>query len=204
MGSQRRGQITFPLDIEDVDVTRTKRTAKGEFVIEVESRVRTTKCGVCKEEIACNYGHGEAIRLRHLPILGSETYVEIRPRRGQCQSCLYSPTTTQQMSWYRQRSRQTLAYEKYLMKQLIGSSVADVSVKEKIGYDAVIGVLTRQVPKEVNWEEIDNIGTIGIDEVATKKGHKGYRAVVTARQDDGTIHILGVLQDRKKRRLRRF
>ena len=103
------------------------------------------------------------------------------------------------MSWYRQRSPHTLAYERYLMKQLIGSSVMDLSLKEKIGYDAVIGVLERHVPKQVNWNEIDNIGTIGIDEVATKKGHKGYRAVVTARQDDGTIHILGILKDRKKR-----
>lgn len=44
-----------------------------------------------------------------------------------------------------------------------------------------------------------NLGTIGIDEVAHKKGHKNYRAVVTARQDDGTVLILTVLKDRKKR-----
>lgn len=196
-------KITFPLDIPDVDVMSTKQTSNGQFIITVESSQATTRCGVCKQEIACNYGHGEAVRLRHLPILGSETYIEIRPRRGQCGTCLHSPTTTQQMGWYRQRSPHTLAYENYLMKQLIGSSVADVSMKEKIGYDAVVGVLGRHVPKQVNWEEIDDIGTIGIDEVATKKGHKGYRAIVTARQDDGTVHVLGVLKDRKKRRSKR-
>ena len=86
------------------------------------------------------------------------------------------------------------------MKQLISSTVADVSLKENIGYDAVLGALERQVGSEVNWAEIENLGTIGIDEVAHKKGRKSYRAVVTARQDDGTVLILAVLKDRKKRR----
>jgi hypothetical protein len=85
------------------------------------------------------------------------------------------------------------------MKQLIGSSVSDVSLKEKVGYDAILGTLKRQVGSEVNWDEIQNLATIGIDEVAYKKGHKHYRAVLTARQDDGTVTILAVLENRKKR-----
>jgi hypothetical protein len=84
------------------------------------------------------------------------------------------------------------------MKQLIGSTVADVSLKEKVGYDAILGALNRQVASEVNWAEVENLGTIGIDEVAGKKGHKSYHAVITARQDDGTVIILAVLNDRKK------
>jgi hypothetical protein len=87
------------------------------------------------------------------------------------------------------------------MKQLIGRNVADVSLKENNGYNAVLGALNRQVTSEVDWEEVQNLGTIGIDEVAHKKGHKGYRAVITARQDDGTVVILAVLPDRKKRLL---
>jgi hypothetical protein len=74
-------------------------------------------------------------------------------------------------------------------------------LKENIGYDAVLGALDRQVASELNWADVQNLGTIGIDEVAHKKGHKTYRAVVTARQDDGTVVILAVLSDRKKRQL---
>lgn len=114
--------------------------------------------------------------------------------------CLHTPTTTQVLSWYEQRSPHTNAYDRYLMKQLIGSTVADVSLKERVGYDAVLGALQRQVDSEVNWDAIENLGTIGIDEVAHKKGRKSYRAVITARQDDGTVIILAVLPDRKKRR----
>lgn len=193
-------KISLPLDIPQVDVLATKQTRDNKFIITVESRRETTKCGVCKTTIPCNYGHGQEVRLRHLPILGQETYIMIRPRRAQCPTCVHNPTTTQQLSWYEQRSPHTKAYDRYLMKQLIGSTVTDVSLKENIGYDAVLGALDRQVASEVNWDEVENLGTIGIDEVAHKKGRKSYRAVVTARQNDGTVLILAVLKDRKKRR----
>jgi transposase len=193
-------QISFPLDIPQVDVLATKQTRDGKFIITVESRKETTRCGVCKQVIPCNYGHGQEIHLRHLPILGHETHIAIRPRRAQCPRCLHNPTTTQELSWYEQRSPHTKAYDQYLMKQLIGSTVADVSLKEKVGYDAVLGALQRQVASEVDWAEVQNVGTIGIDEVAHKKGRQSYRAVITARQDDGTVLILAVLRDRKKRR----
>jgi hypothetical protein len=192
-------KISFPLDIPQVDVVATKQTRDGKFIITVESRLETTECGVCKQEIKCNYGHGQAVHLRHLPILGHETTIIIHPKRAQCPNCLHNPTTTQTLDWYAQRSPHTEAYDRYLMKLLIGSTVADVSLKENLGYDAVVGALERQVDDEINWEEVQNLGTIGIDEVAHKKGRKSYRAVVTARQDDGTVLILTVLKDRKKR-----
>jgi transposase len=192
--------IRMPLDIPQVDVLATKQTQDNKFIITVKSRHETTQCGICKKEIACTYGHGKAIRLRHLPILGQETYIVIRPRRAKCMTCLHKPTTTQTLKWYDQRSPHTKAYDEYLMKQLIGSTISDVSLKENLGYDAVLGALERLVEEQINWDEVQNLGTIGIDEVASKKGHKGYRAIVTARQDDGTVLLLAVLQDRKKRR----
>jgi transposase len=193
-------KISFPLDIPQVDVLATKQTRDNKFIITVESRRDTTQCGVCQQEIACNYGHGQVVRLRHLPILGQETTIEIRPRRAQCPTCLRNPTTTQTLKWYDQRSPHTKAYDRYLMKQLIGSTVADVSLKENLGYDAVLGALERQVDDEVNWDEVQNLGSIGIDEVAHQKWRKSYRAVVTARQDDGSVIILTVLKNRKKKR----
>ncbi|MCA9941201.1 MAG: hypothetical protein KC418_21320 [Anaerolineales bacterium] len=71
-------QISFPLDIPQVDVVATQHTRDGKFFITVESRRETTRCGVCKQEIKCNYGRGQAVHLRHLPILGQETVIVIR------------------------------------------------------------------------------------------------------------------------------
>lgn len=200
MASYAAAKLTIPLDIPDVDIIGTEITRDGKVIIEVASRLETTSCGLCGQKIKCTYGHGQAIELRHLPVLGYESYIHLRPKRGQCPSCAYEPTTTQVLEWYQPRSPHTKAYDRHLMKQLIGSTIEEVSRKEKVGYEAIVGALQRQVAVEVNWDEIENLGTVGIDEIAMKKGHKEYAAVITARQDDGEILILAVLEERKKRR----
>jgi transposase len=191
--------ITIPLDIADVEVLSTEITDENQLYIRVESSQKTTACGVCKKQIVCTFGHGQEIRLRHLPVFGLETYILIRPKRGQCLECYQEPTTTQIVSWYAQRSPHTQAYDEYLLKQLINSTIEDVRLKEKVGYDAVVGALNRQIETEINWDEIDDIGTVGIDEISRSKGRKKFSAIITTRQANGKVRILGVLPDRKKR-----
>ncbi len=191
--------ITIPIDIPDVKVLDTEITGNKELHIRVESAQEGTECGICGQQIGCTFGHGQEIRLRHLPILEMETYIIIRPKRGQCLDCLNNPTTTQIVEWYQQRSPHTKAYDKYLLKQLINSTIEDVSLKEQVGYDAVLGALNRQVDTEINWAEVDNLGTVGIDEISMSKGRKKYSAIITARQSNGKMQILAVLPDRKKR-----
>lgn len=192
-------ELKIPLDIPKVEVLDTEITNNGRLIISVESQVETISCGICHQPISCNYGHGDPIELRHLSVLGLETYLRIRPRRGQCQSCLHEPTTTQVLDWYQQRSPHTRAYDAYLLKQLVNSTIEDVSLRENLGYDAIIGALNRQVDKEINWAEVEDLCTVGIDEIALKKGRKNYAAIVTGRQTNGKIRVLAVLPDRKKR-----
>lgn len=192
-------ELRIPLDIPDVEIQATKITEDGRLLIQVESTLETTPCGICGREIACRYGHGQERVLRHLPVLELETYIQIRPRRGQCRDCEHEPTTTQVLDWYEERSPHTKAYDRWLMKQLVNTTIEDVSMRENIGYDAVLGALDRQIDTEVNWSEIDELSTIGIDEIALKKGRKDYAALVTARQKNGQRRVLAVLPDRKKR-----
>ncbi len=203
MASYRQTSITIPLDIPDVDIINTK-TEGDKFFIEVESQKKTTKCRICQQDISCTHGHGQKLILRHLSVLNYKTYILVSPKRGQCKNCPNEPTTTQVLSWYEQRSPHTRAYDDHLMKSLIGSTVKDVGLKETVGYDAVLGTMKRRVPDRVEWDSIAHLGTIGIDEVAMKKGHKDYVAVITARQNDGTIIVLAVLEDRKKETVRDF
>ena len=196
--------ITIPLDIPEVEVLSTEITAENQLLIRVESTKKTTACGVCGHQIACTFGHGQEIRLRHLPVFGLETYILIRPKRGQCLACNCDPTTTQIVDWYTQRSPHTQGYDEYLLKQLINSTIEDVSFKEQVGYDAVVGALNRLIEPEINWDEIDELGTIGIDEISRSKGRKKFSAIITARQPSGKVQILAVLPDRKKRQFKRF
>jgi len=192
-------ELKIPLDIPDVEVLDTEITSDGRLIITVESQVETITCGICHQSINYNYGHGDPIKLRHLSVLGLETCIRIRPRRGQCKSCLYEPTTTQELVWYPQRSPHTRAYDGYLLKQLVNSTIEDVSLRENLGYDAIVGALNRQVETEINWAEVEDLRTVGIDEIALKKGRKNYAAIVTGREANGKIRVLAVLSDRKKR-----
>ena len=192
-------ELKIPLDIPEVEILATEITDDGRIIVQVESTLETTRCGICGQEIACRYGHGQERTLRHLPVLNMTTYIKIRPQHGQCRDCEYEPTTTQVLEWYEERSPHTKAYDEWLMKQLVNTTIEDVSMRENIGYDAVLGALDRQIETQVNWSEIDDLGTIGIDEIALKKGRKNYAAIVTARQKNGQNRVLAVLPDRKKR-----
>lgn len=193
-------EIKIPLDLPDVEVLSTEISSDGQLLIRVESQLETTSCGLCGATIRCNQGHGQELRLRHLPVLGLETYILYRPKRGKCQACWTEPKTTQSVVWHTARSPHTKAYDEYLLKQLVNSTIEDVSLKEQIGYDAVLGALTRQLDVSINWDKIDNLHTIGIDEIALKKGHKEFAAIVTVKQNNGQVRLLAVLPDRKKRR----
>jgi transposase len=192
-------ELRIPLDIPDVEILATEITDDGRLTLRVESTLETTRCGICGQEIACRYGHGQERTMRHLSVLNMATYIKIRPRRGQCRDCEYEPTTTQVLEWYEERSPHTKAYDQWLMKQLVNTTIEDVSMRENIGYDAVLGALDRQIESKVNWSEIDDLGTIGIDEIALKKGRKNYGAMVTARKKNGQNRVWAVLPDLKKR-----
>jgi transposase len=198
MATKTQATIQVPLDIPDVEVLRTEIHPDGKLLIWVESQVESVPCGLCGRAVRATFGHGQEIQLRHLPVLGMETYICIRPRRGRCLVCETEPTTTQVLEWYDQRSPHTRAYDRYLLKQLVNSTIEDVSLSENVGYDAIVGALNRQIDTQVNWEQVDDLSTVGIDEVAMSKGRKNYAAIITARQKDGKVRILAVLPDRKK------
>ena len=120
MATKTQATIQIPLDIPDVEVLRTEVHPDGKLLIWVESQVETVPCGLCGREVRATFGHGQEIQLRHLPVLGMETSICIRPRRGRrCLECETEPTTTQASEWYEQRSPHTKAFDRYLLKQLV-------------------------------------------------------------------------------------
>jgi transposase len=194
----------IPLDVTNVRVLRTETDPQGNFIITVESTVVGTTCHHCGHQILKPYGHDREILLRHLSILGRDTYISIQPKRYQCPDCEGHPTTTQSLEWYTSHSPQTKAYEAHIMLQLINSTVSDVSHREKLGYEAVMGIIDRYVAMGVDWSTFNTLGTIGLDEIALKKGHKDFVTIVTNRSPAGEVRILAVLKDRKKETVKEF
>jgi transposase len=193
-----KAQVTVPLNIPDVRVIKTEINEQGELIITVESTKAGTNCRRCGRWIDKSHGHDDWITLRHLPVFGRPSYLRYRARRYQCLECEDHPTTTQRLDWHDNNSRHTFAFDEHLLLQLVGSTIEDVHIKERVAYDAVLGALERRISAEVDWSAYMRLGVLGLDEIALKKGHRDFVTVVTARLEGERVVILGVLPDREK------
>src|SRR5262245_33866631 len=187
-------KIEIPLDLPEVRILNTELSGR-EIVITVESTREWAICPKCGAEIREFHSYGRLLRLRHLPILGRPVIIEIRPKRFRCPTCDGNPTTTQKLDWYDERSLHTKAYDQWLMTQLIGSAISDVARKEQTTCDAVLGALYRQIAVEVSWDQIEELEILGLDEIALKKGHRDFVVLVTTRDAEGQVKLLGALPE---------
>lgn len=144
------------------------------------------------------HGRDEWVTIRHLPAFGRPTYLRYRPSRYQCQECEGQPTTTQRLEWHDANSPHSFAYDNHILLQLVNSTVEDVSIKEGLSYASMAGTMERRIEARVDWSGIVEIKTLGLDEIALKKGHRDYVTLVTGRLSDGKIIILGVLPGHEK------
>lgn len=108
----------------------------GQSEITVKSTVEGTRGQRCGQVTTQCYGEAREICLRHLPILGRQTMIRLRPRRYPCLACSGRPPPTQRLSWYTPRSSCTRAYEAHLLVSLVNSTVQDVAIKEEGGYES--------------------------------------------------------------------
>lgn len=194
----------IPLDIPDVEIVSTEVNPRGDLILKIQSTLKTTRCRRCGEEISRFHGHDKAIRLRHLPILEQRVYLELRPNRFQCPHCSGGPTTTQRCEWYEPNSPHTKAFERWLLKCLINSTVQDVGVKLNLGHGAIEGVIGRWVSETVDWSRFTCLETLGLDEIALRKGHDDFVTVVSHRDHRGGISVLSILPDRCKETVKAF
>lgn len=190
--------VSVPLDIPDVCILRTEVNAQQELIITIESTKPGIACRVCGRVLTPVHGHGEWVRLRHLSVFGRPTYLRYRPRRGQCPTCPGQPTTTEPVVEHAPHGAHTTTYDTHVLLQLVNSTVEDVSQKEGLPYDQVLGVLERRIAPMVNWKDYAALPCVGLDEIALKKGHRDFVVIVSARLADGRVVILSVLPDRKK------
>ena len=193
-----RAQVSVPLNIPDVRVIKSEINPGGELIISVESTKPGTSCRVCGNWIEKLHGQDDWVILRHLPVFGRPSYLRYRPKRYQCQNCEGKPTTTQGLEWHDANSPHTFSYDEHLLLGLVGATIEDVSIKEQVAYDAVLGVLERRIATKVDWSAYTTLEALGIDEIALKKGHRHFVTVVSARLDKERIVILGVLENREK------
>ncbi len=197
-------QINLPLDIKSLEVVSQTIDTKGNIIIEVASKETKSTCHKCGKPATKRNGTAPTRMIRHLPLFETPVYLRITPVRYSCDSCDDHPTTTEQYDWCDRNASTTKALEDYLMRCLINSTVEDVSKKSNIGYQVVQSILDRQIDKKTDWSKIDNLETIGIDEIAIKKGHASYVTVVSTIPKDASPIVIAVLDGREKETVKIF
>jgi transposase len=193
-----KAQVTIPLEIPEVRVLKSELNKAGELIITVESTKETTVCRRCGRVIEKFHGYDKWMKVRYLPVFGHPTYLRYRPKRFRCEYCDGQPTTSQRLDWHEPNSPNTFAYEQHVLLQLVNTTVTDVSRKEQLAYDTILGIVDRHIQAEVDWSQHTALGTLGMDEIALKKGHRDYVVIVTARLKNGRVVLLGVLENRQK------
>ncbi len=118
-------QLQIPLDLPDVRIIDVSKLENG-WLIRVESSLNGTTCRKCGRGIEHFHGYDGPLRLRHLPLFEVPVWIELRPKRYRCPDC-DGGTTTPQLDWYQRRSPNRTAYEQWLLRILINSTVSDVS-----------------------------------------------------------------------------
>lgn len=190
------------LGLDNVDILESSLTSSGEIIIKVISTKEEVLCRRCGKRCEA-HGKGEPLKLRHLPILGCETYVELTPPRGICKHCEFRPTTTQVLSWYKSNGRYTKQYEDHILLSVVNSTITDVGIKEGLSDTAIQNIINYNISNKVDWNKIKQIGIIGIDEISMKKGYQDFVTVIYSRISN-TNKILAILEGRKKTTIKQF
>jgi transposase len=138
------------------------------------------------------------VRLRHLPLFDMPVLLEIQPKRYRCPFCAGTPTTTQRCKWDEPRRPTTKASEQGALRMVINATVADAARKLGVSEATLAGILDRWIERPVEWDAWDQLGVIGLDEIALTRGHRAFVTLVTVPREGGGVEIVAVLADRHK------
>lgn len=192
------------LGIKSLEIISQSVDSKGIYTLDVRSTAKGTLCHSCGKWCEKVYGFGETITVRHLSVFDKAVYLKIKVIRYQCESCDDHPTTSEQYDWMKRKSKTTKALDDYINRQLIHSTITDVSKKERLPYKVVESALHKNIEKGVNWDDYSDLTTIEIDEIALKKGNNDYVVIVSSINKYGDLTVIGVLPNRLKETVQSF
>lgn len=196
--------FTLPLDIKSLKITNQHIDSNGNITFSVESVCTGATCHKCGQLATKRYGHSYIMTFEHTSILDRRVFLKIKPVRYYCEHCNDGTTTTEKYDWVAKGGKITQALEDYIMRQLIHSTIQDVSRKTGVSYSTIYTSITNRIGTEVNWSKYKDLHTIGIDEISNRKGHQDYLAIVSVKNKKGENSIIAVLDNRKKHDIKTF
>ena len=195
--------LTVNLELSGFEIINTEETSR-DIIAFGKTTESGTKCRICGILADRFHGYDEQRLVRHLSACGKLLYLAYCPARYQCTECdLQLPTTTATPSFHYVKSQFTYEFEQRILLELVNSTVVDAGKKYEVTEKELQGIVDRHLAGKVDWSKFTNLGVIGIDEIAIKKGRSNYITIVTAIVE-GKVVILGVILGRRKRDIKRF
>jgi len=195
-------KISIDLGLDDIKVKQMSTDEQGNYHIHVACTVTVGTCPHCNKRLHQTHGHCQERVIEHIPILEKRVFIHARWPRFVCLEC-HQKTTSFHPQWLNKTGNKTIAFEHYVLKQLINSTVSDVSVKLQLTNETVDGIVNRHIKTDYDWSS-NRPRVIGLDEIALRKGHNHYLTIVTDLTDPHGVKIITVLDGRTKEDLEPF
>jgi len=170
-------------------------------VLEVEVVERANgraRCSVCGRRRP-GYDRLAARRFEFVPLWGIPVFLVYAPRRVSCPDC---GVRVEHLPWASGKHRLTQAYAWFLARWAKRLSWKEVAKVFQTSWDSVF----RSVEMAVEWgrahQDLNDIRSIGIDEIAWKSGHKYLTLVYQI--DSHCKRLLWIGNERRAKTLLRF
>jgi transposase len=133
-----------------------------------------THCPLC-QNYSTEIHQNRPILVRDLPCFDKITYLRIPRRQFYCRHC--QKYFTENLPWIESKRRHTLRYEKNIFERVKSSNISQVASVEGLSYDEIEGIFNHRASQIVEQQWI-GATRISLDEIAMRKGHKNYKAVI--------------------------
>lgn len=156
-------------------------------------------CSGCKQPRPKYDRAQEPRRFEFIPLWGIQVFLLYRMRRVNCPEC---GVKVEAVPWGEGKSTLTTEYKWYLAGWARHMSWTEVTSRFRVSWDKVFDSVKYAVSWGLRHRKLDNIESIGIDEVQWKKGHN-YQTVVY-QIDEGAKRLLWIGPERREETLRSF
>jgi transposase len=176
-------------------------TREGKKCLEVIIRPRKNSraiCSGCGKPGSC-YDHQQERLFEFVPLLGYPVYFRYRMRRVNCKDC---GVKIESVPWSDGKQTMTKTFMQFLASWAKKLSWQETARSFHTSWQKVFGSVKYVVTWGLENRELDNVESIGVDEIAWKKGHKYLTLVYQI--DTDCVRLLWIGKDRTAKTLLRF
>ena len=178
--------LTEILDLSDVQVISHRLHTGIGMILQIEqekSFATCPKCGTTSHKLHQNHRH----IIKDLPFGEKEVFLEINRRQFKCEKC--KKPFSEDLDFVKKKRTYTNRLAHKTIQEVLENDIYSVAAKGIVTEDEIERMLKDASSELPNLKPI-NLKRLGIDEIALKKGHGNYCAVLVDLDQSKLIAIL--------------